>query len=268
MKLRLSAAIVIASGTLTAASLPEQSITLLLDRSFPELRLSYILLDAPTGRLICSRWNDADEAVPVGSLVKPFTALAYGTTHGFAFPQFTCKGAEDRCWLPQGHGRIGLPEAIAHSCNAYFLALAAAVNPDVLEGIAQEFGLKPPDAGADVPSLMGIGRHWTTSPMSIARAYNELRTRSTEAGVREIVKGMSLSARMGTGSGVGSNALAKTGTAQCIHSPRHAGDGYVVAMFPAESPRFTLLVRVEGVPGAEAALTAGRMRALLDGGRR
>src|SRR5262249_15700908 len=120
-----SLAIALACGSLAAASLPEQSIALLLDRSFPAQRLSYIVLDAPSGRVICSRWNNADQAMPVGSLVKPFTALAYGRTHGFAFPEFTCKGAQNRCWLPQGHGRVGLADAIAHSCNAYFLALAA-----------------------------------------------------------------------------------------------------------------------------------------------
>jgi cell division protein FtsI/penicillin-binding protein 2 len=263
-----SVALALACGTLAASSLPEQSISLLLDRSFPEQRLSYLLLDAPTGRLICSRWNDAQQSVPVGSLVKPFTALAYGRTHGFVFPEFTCKGAQDRCWLPQGHGRIGLTEAIAHSCNAYFLALANEVNPDAIAGVAQEFGLKPPDSGADGASLMGLGGQWTISPISIARAYSELRARSGEAGVREIMKGMSLSARIGTGSGVGSSALAKTGTASCIHSPSHPGDGYTLAIFPADSPRFTLLVRVEGVPGADAARTAGRMRALLEGGLR
>jgi cell division protein FtsI/penicillin-binding protein 2 len=266
MNAALSIAVVLACGPVVASSLPEQSIALLLDRSFPEQRLSYLLLEAPTGRLICSRWNHADQAVPVGSLVKPFTALAYGRTHGFAFPEFTCKGAQDRCWLPPGHGRTGLAEAIAHSCNAYFLALAAEVNPDVLAGVAQEFGLKPPDPGADAPSWMGIGGQWTISPISIARAFTELRMRSGEPGVREIMKGMSLSARIGTGSGVGSGALAKTGTALCVHSPRHAGDGYVIAIFPADSPRFTLLLRVEGVPGAEAAVTAGRMRGLLEGG--
>jgi cell division protein FtsI/penicillin-binding protein 2 len=256
----------LAAGALAAGSLPEQSISLLLDRSFPEPRLSYILLDATSGRLICSRWSDADQAVPVGSLVKPFTAIAYGRTHGFTFPKFECKGSQDRCWLPQGHGRIGLPAAIAHSCNAYFLALAAETNPDALTAVAQEFGLKPPETGADVPSLMGLGNRWTISPKSIARAYTDLWARANDAGIREIISGMSMSARLGTGSGVGAGALAKTGTAQCTHSPRHAGDGFVVALFPAESPRFTLLVRVEGVPGAEAAITAGRMRALLDGG--
>jgi len=268
MSAAYSVAIALACGTLAASSLPEQSIALLLDRSFPEQGLSYLLLDATTGRLICSRWNDAQQAVPVGSLVKPFTALAYVRTHGFVFPELTCKGAQDRCWLPQGHGRVGLAEAIAHSCNAYFLSLANEVNPDTIASVSQEFGLKPPDSTADAASLMGLGSQWAISPISIARAYTELRARSGEAAVLEIMKGMSLSARLGTGSGVGSGALAKTGTASCIHSPSHSGDGYTLAIFPADSPRFTLLVRVEGVPGADAAITAGRMRALLQSGLR
>jgi len=261
-------AIALVCGTLAAGSLPEQSIALLLDRSFPGHRLSYILLDAPSGRLICSRWNNAGQAIPMGSLVKPFTAFAYGRTHGFSFPEFNCKGAQDRCWLPQGHGRVGLAEAIAYSCNAYFLALAATLSPDVLASVAQEFSLKPPDPGADAPSLMGIGAQWTNSPESIVRAYAELRARSTEPGIREIIQGMSLSAKRGTGRGVGPGALAKTGTALCLHTPHYAGDGYVVALFPSDGPRYALLLRVEGVPGAEAAVTAGRMRAFIEGSLR
>lgn len=264
MNTRCILAIALACGTLAASSLPEQSIALLLDRSFPEQNLSYILLDAVSGRLICSRWKESDQAVPVGSLVKPFTALAYGRTHGFPFPLYTCRGEQDRCWLPVGHGRIGLVEAIAHSCNAYFLSLANDLNPGVLGSVAQEFGLKPPTPGTNVAGLIGIGDQWSMSPNSIAHAYTELLARSAEPGVREILKGMSLSARKGTGSGVGTGAFAKTGTAFCMHSPRHAGDGYTVAMFPADSPRFTLLVRVDGVAGAKAAGVAGRIRALLD----
>ena len=255
-----------ACGTLLASSLPEQSIALLLDRACPEPAVSYLLLDAMSGRLICSRWKDSQDTAPVGSLVKPFTALAYGKTHGFAFPQYTCRGEPDHCWLARGHGRIGLVEAIAHSCNAYFLSLAANVASDALDSVAQAYGLPAPKGGAQSDTFIGLGDRWRISPVSIAHAYTELVARPAEPGVREILRGMSLSARRGTGSGVGPGAYAKTGTALCMHSPRHAGDGYTLAVFPADSPRFVLLVRVNSVPGAGAALVAGRMRALIDAG--
>src|SRR5258708_9177431 len=107
------------------AVLPEQSAAIVLQRGFPDPGVSYLLLDAASGRLICSRWDHPDEPIPVGSLVKPFTALAYGATRNFRFPAVICKGEQTRCWLPQGHGRMELKTALAHSCNAYFLEVAA-----------------------------------------------------------------------------------------------------------------------------------------------
>ena len=160
MNARWIAALVLAGRALSASSLSEQSMALALEHSFPSPALSYILLEAPSGRLICSRWNGSDVAVPVGSLVKPFTALAYGKTHGFVFPHSTCQGEQDHCWLPQGHGRISLADGIAHSCNAYFLGLAAEVNADVLAAVAQQFGLKPPEAKAPASAFIGVGDQW------------------------------------------------------------------------------------------------------------
>ena len=105
----------------------------------------------------------------------------------------------------------------------------------------------------------------------MARAYLALASRSGDAGAEDLAAGMLLSARYGTGSGVdralhGNRARVKTGTAPCVHSHRLPGDGYAVVLYPAEAPRFLLLVQVHGVPGARAAAVAGRMmRVVLDG---
>jgi hypothetical protein len=40
------------------------------------------------------------------------------------------------------------------------------------------------------------------------------------------------------------------------HGP---GDGFVVALSPSDDPKILLMVRVHGVPGAEASKVAGRM---------
>jgi hypothetical protein len=41
---------------------------------------------------------------------------------------------------------------------------------------------------------------------------------------------------------------------------RHApGDGFAIAMLPADDPRILLMIRVHGVPGSSAAKTAGVM---------
>ncbi len=51
----------------------------------------------------------------------------------------------------------------------------------------------------------------------------------------------------------------KTGTAPCTHPHAAPGDGFVIAMLPANQPELLLLVRVHSVPGATASITAGRM---------
>jgi hypothetical protein len=252
-----------ASPLLRAASLPDQSAAIVLEHAFPDAGVSYLLLETATGRVIASRWDHPEAAAPVGSLVKPFTALAYGETHDFHFPVYNCGG--DDCWLPQGHGRMTITTAIAHSCNAYFLNLARDVQPDALESVARRFNLPAPDPWSLPPALIGLHGSWRIPPLTIARAYSELATRSAGPGVPEMLTGMALSARSGTGRAAGNGAYVKTGTALCIHEPHKMGDGFTITLYPTDAPRYTLLVRVHGVPGAVAASTCGRMRAALGG---
>ena len=248
-----------------SASLPDQSAAIILERGFPDPGVSYLLLDAPSSRVICSRWAHPDDPSPVGSLVKPFTALAYGATRNFQFPVVTCQGQESRCWLPQGHGRMELKTALAHSCNAYFLELAAGVQPTALDAVTQKFSLTSPDLGSGPATLIGLGAMWRISPLSIALAYLELAARSAEPGVGTLLAGMALSAKLGTGRGAGAGAYVKTGTATCLEELKHAGDGFAIALYPTSALRFALLVRVHGVPGAQAASVCGRMRRALAG---
>ncbi len=250
MMLTRRAVLSLAAAPLGAASLSEQSAGIALDHAFSDPGLSYLLTDCATTREICSRWTHPMDPVPVGSLVKPFTALAYGETSGFRYPAFSCSGA--RCWLAQGHGRMEIGSAIAHSCNAYFLELARAVTPQALKSVLQRFGLNAPDPASKTATLIGLGTAWRNSPFAVARAYSELIARAVDPGVRELLAGMALSAQSGTGRGAGVGAYVKTGTA--------GQDGYVIALYPTDAPRFNLLVRVHGVPGAQAAWVCGKMR--------
>lgn len=247
---------------LGAASLHDQSLALLLREKATDQRISYLFADARTGRLLDSRWDAAGQPAPLGSLVKPFTALAYGETHQFRYPEALCRGARDDCWLERGHGRIGLAEAIAQSCNAYFRVLAQRVDPDAIAILARRMGLEPPSA-ASSDALTGLAGLWRVSPTAMLHGYRVL---LADPNTAEIARGMALSARHGTGRGAGAG-LVKTGTAPCIHPRRAPGDGYAIAFFPASSPRYALLVRVHGVPGAEAAVELGRMLRLLGQGR-
>ena len=225
---------------------------------------AYVLIDAATERVLDARWDDLDRPVPIGSLIKPFTALAYADTHRFTYPTFACRGTADGCWLPAGHGRVGLTEAVALSCNAYFRQLAQRTTPDALVARLQLFGM-PADLAAATPAAMvGYGDALKLAPPAVMRGYLELVSRAGQPGVSPIVQGMRASARTGTGRGVGAaigaaDALVKTGTAPCSHSPRAMADGYTIVIYPADRPRVVLLMQAHGRTGAETAVFAGEL---------
>ena len=253
-----------AEGEAVRSSLFAQSAARTLEREFASSEVSFLLLDVRTEAVLAARWDDAGKPIPMGSLVKPFTALAYGETHQFRYPTHVCLGGIGGCWLPRGHGEIDITSAIADSCNSYFRMLTARMTSADVVPAAGRFGLDPPASQLSGPDLIGVGNRWSISPIHMAHAYLELNRRREQPGVREVVKGMAQSARQGTGSEVDralqhSSALVKTGTAACTHHDHAPGDGFVVALVPAEQPELLLMVRVHGVPGARAALTAGRM---------
>ncbi|MCZ2152019.1 MAG: hypothetical protein LC126_30110 [Bryobacterales bacterium] len=201
--------------------------------------LSFLRMDAQSGRVLERQWQD-DSPMHPGSLAKPFIALAYAQSHQFRFPEIRCA----RCWLPRGHGTIGPREAIAQSCNTYFDTLRAALGPGELDAVARRFGLRGVDEAR---------------PEELLRAYIELSRRAAEPGVNVILEGMRLAARSGTAKRVGHDALAKTGTAPCMHVPKAAGDGFVVVLYPAVQPRVAVLLRLHGRPGSYAAAEASRL---------
>jgi cell division protein FtsI/penicillin-binding protein 2 len=250
-------------------SLFAQSASQVLNRDFPSDDISFLLLDAQTGAVLASRWDHPETPIPLGSLVKPFTALAYGELHNFKYPTHICRGTMTGCWRPRGHGAVDLTSAIAYSCNSYFRMLTTSMTAAEFSPTAARFGLQPPAPEISGAALAGLGNHalgnqWLISPLNMARAYLELIRRRDQPAVRLVLAGMAQSARQGTGAEVDralqySDALAKTGTAPCTHARHAPGDGFTIVLAPADQPQILLLVRVHGVPGAQAARTAGQM---------
>jgi cell division protein FtsI/penicillin-binding protein 2 len=234
-----------------------------LEERFGGEDLSWIVLDAQ-GSLVAERWEDAERPIAPGSLLKPFVALAYGEQHGGVFPHEHCAGTSGRCWYPAGHGRLGFEEALAQSCNAYFLALVSDVDVDRARSRWKQLGLAGPPRSAGAATLIGLEDGWVETPVALARAYLTL-LREAPAGVRErIVAGMRAAAMRGTARGVDRAlgdraALAKTGTAKCSHRKRATADGFALVLYPAAQPRLLLLVRKHGATGAETSTEAGAM---------
>jgi len=252
------------SSSAPGHSLFAQSAVQILDREFAHGGASYLLLDAQSGVLLTSHWENYEKPIPLGSLVKPFTAMAYAAAHDYRYPSYECKGKASGCWQDQPHGKLDIVAAVSVSCNSYFRGMAESVTLEQLFPVTQSFGLESPDAAIDGAGLIGIGDRWRIAPLHMARAYLELYRRREQPGVRELLEGMKQSARRGTGAAVGSalkpaEALVKTGTAPCTHTPWAPADGFVIALVPAERPEILLMVRIHGVAGAKAAETAGRM---------
>jgi cell division protein FtsI/penicillin-binding protein 2 len=220
--------------------------------------VNYIVVDVHTRQVVKQDWPGVEVPIPVGSLVKPFTALAASGP----FPGFVCRGTIDRCWFQKGHGPEQFRDALANSCNAYFLELAKNVDAHSLAVVAAKFGIPPPTA--ETPEArIGLGTDWQISPLALTRAYCELTSRAAEPRVAEILAGMKKAAESGTASAIGRGALAKTGTAPCVAQRKYKGDGFTIILEPADSPRIAILVRVHGVPGAEAAKSAARLEQSL-----
>lgn len=236
---------------LWAPTLFDQSVAQVLHRNFPEAQ--YILIDLASREVVGSRWSAPDSPIPVGSLTKPFVALAAREQ------TLRCKPAE--CWLSSGHGRIGMTGAIAESCNSYFLQITRLIDPVRLSGILSRYGLPAPQS-TDPETLTGIGANWLIAPSALSLAYGELA--SDHAVIR---KGLRDSAHHGTAKAIRLPVLAKTGTAPCTHARKAPGDGYVAVLYPAQHPKYVLLVQVHGVSGAVAATTAARMVTVLRDGK-
>jgi hypothetical protein len=240
-----------------------QATSALLARDFNDPDLSYLLLDE-NGQVIAQRWEHPERDVPVGSLVKPFLAAAYGQTHR-TFPAFRCAGKKT-CWLARGHGTLQIRDAIAFSCNSYFHQLVASAGPGFAQAL-KSYALHGPDLATS------YGASGPAAPLALAQAYLDLTRHPRDAAVLPVLQGLALSAQKGTGKAAGAelphtSALAKTGTAPCTHTKKAPGDGFALVMAPADHPRAVLLVRVHGRPGFIAAGVAGRMIAEVEGGTR
>ena len=199
-----------------------------------------------------SSYADADRAVSVGSLLKPFLAIAYLRSRSRA-PVVECRGVEQGCWKPGGHGRLELSDALAVSCNVYFLQVARDLSKPLLDSVCLSYGLVCPVREWSGSRLIGVGPGWPQGPRALVRAYLRMARDGADSSVQPVLKGMALSASRGTAKAAGFACYGKTGTAACSHRPGGAGDGYAVALFPLGQPRHALLVMQHNRTGAQAA---------------
>lgn len=228
----------------------------------PAATLRVLHLDTHSHRITAEPDEYAARPVAVGSLLKPFVALAAQEHRRYApLPTVRCTGLDSGCWLPVGHGSTDLVSAISYSCNTYFRELSRSMPATSIEAVCHRFGLTPPDDYLP-DTLTGFGRRWPQRPIDVIRAFAQLLELGPMPGAPEIRAGMRAAAGKGTAKAFAAAglpaALAKTGTAPCSDEPRASADGFAFVALPADTPRDLYLFSLHGRTGRETAQAGAR----------
>ncbi len=248
-----------------------------------------------------------DLQFPTGSLIKVFTVVA-ALKQDPSFKNFrtTCRPSRwsnssfETCWYRQGHGEIGLEEALAQSCNWYLREMAERIKPINFWETLADFGLIKRQRLAEylrwsrretLEVMVGTGIRLKVSPRALLYAYCALfnggylfeASHTGPAGVflrvkvspeilRVIRSGMSRCWSEGSGkSGLLSSGQAsvagKTGTA-AYYCSEDTGSwkthGMFVGFSPQEGlPRAGIIVFCFSGDGRRAAEIAGDVLAVI-----
>ena len=140
------------AALLLAAPLPLQAAA---ERALPREGAG-ALMDVASGRLLALVGPDdlARKAHAPGSLMKLVAAWA-ALRADLGTRTFDCTGADvhrgrtRRCWRRDGHGRLGMRQALSDSCDVWFYKMARLLGPERLLEAARTLGLGRP-TGSDV----------------------------------------------------------------------------------------------------------------------
>ena len=254
-------------------------------KDFTDPNSAVVIVSTETGNILGSANADLlNQKYPPASLMKSFTAIAFYEEHGNTFPVLHCPPslASDPkgCWDRNGHGKVGIIEAIGYSCNVYFRQLAQRTSHEVFQQTLRKFDLPEADRTADIHSVMtGKTLDWTVSPRSLLRAYSaffnggylypdgkqEAKHLSLDEPMRKILfQGMKHAAEKGTSleakKSAGQLMLGKTGTSLLWTDGKvnwRETQGYWIGLYPSDKPKFAVLALVRKGRGATHAAPLG-----------
>ena len=232
----------------------------------PQVALEVIDLQTG-GALMTQRPDILDRPVHPGSVAKVFTlraALDAGDVD--ARSRVECRGRESvgNRILECAHPRFGRPlsasEALAHSCNSFFVAVAKRLTWLPIADCLRRAGLPATPAPRE-PALGAVGLDGPQpSPRALLVAFAKIvaeAQRLDRPQDRVLLDGLREAARNGTASALGEqglDAFAKTGSGRILGG---APGGLVVAVVPAGAPRYGVVVIGAGIAGRDAASIAG-----------
>lgn len=211
-----------------------------------------------------------DTPVLPGSVVKT-VALVSALENGIITADAThmCRrvvkvdGQTFTCSHPDLKRALTPAEALAYSCNDFFLSLAPRLSREMLNATRIAAGLPPIASGTPMASaIIGVA-----GPKTTPRALIDVLARLTASGRDKpvpmkpetravLLEGLRGAAAYGTASAfknAGVSAMAKTGT---ILMPSGAALGLVVGLVPADKPSRAVVVAAPGGAGMDAAAIA------------
>ena len=226
-------------------------------------------LDNPRDRRE-ARADILDTPVLPGSIVKAVALVAAledglldaGANH-MCRRTVTVDGQKFVCAHPDVKRALSPAEALAYSCNDFFVSLAPRLSRDTLNKTRLAAGLPPIASGTLMaPALVGLA-----GPRTSPRALIDVMARLVGAGKDPpvpmsaatravLLEGLRGAADYGTASALktgGISALAKTGSILMLSG---AALGLVVALTPADRPTHGIVVAAPGGAGVDAAAIA------------
>jgi hypothetical protein len=228
-----------------------------------------------------SRPDILDTPLLPGSLMKTVTLVAAlesqviePDTARLCRRTVTVAGRTYVCSHPDLKRPLTAAEALAHSCNDFFVSLFPRLTRAAFNQVRAKLGLPPVGESANLAaSFVGLD-----GPRLTPREALDLFTRLvavdprrppsiSAAARRALLEGLRGAAEYGSASALGKSkvdAIAKTGTAPM---PGGSHMGLVVALAPRDKPTRGIVVVAPGVAGADAATIAAPAAAGMGGGR-
>ena len=217
-----------------------------------------------------ARADILDSPVSPGSVVKPIALIAAlergivsaGSSH-MCRRVSTAGGHKFVCAHPDLKRPLTPAEALAYSCNDFFVSLAPRLSREALNATRTAAGLPPISSATPLAAaIVGLD-----GPRTTPRALIDVMARVVGVGSDKpvpmrpdtravVLEGLRGAADYGTASALRESnvsALAKTGS---IVMPNGGALGLVVAMTPADKPTRAIVVAVPGAAGLDAASVA------------
>lgn len=185
-----------------------------------------------------------------GSLLKPFAMLSAKNGD----KTYRCKGWEDldhRCWNREGHGNLNLTEALAYSCNSYFIYYLEG-NLDISnfhETLSYYLNFEGfLTVNNYIEESIGLGVNIKITPIELLKGYNKLFTQEPE-GIETIRQGMEESTYYGTAKtfsneGEFIDGACKTGTSYRVVNGDidwKSNTGWFLIIYPSYEPKYSAL---------------------------